>query len=161
MLIVGIDPGISGAICVIDLHDEVIRFADFKDFEFYETGSWLVEATKDNLVRTYIETPSMRPGNARGSDTKTYFNYGQIISSCRCYGFAPIETKPQDWQRSMRLKVKSKDRKKHKGEIASQMLKLYPSAEILGPKGGLKDGRSDALAIANYGKNIFFGKGLR
>ena len=37
-----------------------------------------------------------------------------------------------------------------KRTVAKHALELYPKAEIYGPRGGLKDGRSDALMIAHY-----------
>ena len=155
MLFIGIDPGLSGAICVLDLNDN-IRFVDFTDIDFFESGAWLLEAVEQQKVTVYLESPSMRPGNARGSDFKAAMNYGQILSSLKCYGFTPIEIRPQDWQKPMKLKTKSKERKKHKQEIASKVKDRYPEAEIYGPRGGIKDGRSDALGIANHGKNLFY-----
>ena len=43
--------------------------------------------------------------------------------------------------------MKPADKKKHVASIAMQ---LYPKANLSGPKGGLLDGRADALMIAHY-----------
>lgn len=155
MILVGIDPGKQGAICVMDLNDN-LKFIDFKDLAFHEAGAWLLEAVEQRECRVYLEQTSMRPGNARGSDVKAAMNYGQIYASLKCYGFAPIEIRPQDWQKPMKLKTKSKERKKHKEEIAQRMIEKYPRADFRGPRGGLKDGRSDAAGIADHGKNLFY-----
>jgi hypothetical protein len=43
--------------------------------------------------------------------------------------------------------MKPADKKKF---VASIALQLYPKAPLFGPKGGLLDGRADALMIAHY-----------
>ena len=52
---------------------------------------------------------------------------------------------PQTWQKHINT-----DSNRGKKAIADSLLSLYPSADLYGPRGGLKDGRSDALGIANY-----------
>lgn len=37
-----------------------------------------------------------------------------------------------------------------KKTVAAKALQLYPDAELHGPKGGLLDGRADALMIAHF-----------
>ena len=56
--------------------------------------------------------------------------------------------KKKIWQKYIGVTAKGKDIKKQISEIA---LKLYPTANIYGKRGGLLDGRSDALMIAHYG----------
>jgi len=54
---------------------------------------------------------------------------------------------PKKWQKTIGVTKKGKEIKK---EVASICSRLYPDAEIYGPKGGLLDGKSDALMIAHY-----------
>ncbi|GAA3953591.1 hypothetical protein GCM10022278_10530 [Allohahella marinimesophila] len=58
--------------------------------------------------------------------------------------------RPQDWQAMFGLATGEKDKSRKKQQIADKALELYPAANLYGPKGGLKDGRSDALLIARY-----------
>ena len=44
-----------------------------------------------------------------------------------------------------------KTKQVHKQEIADLAQRLYPAASLHGPRGGLRDGRSDALLLAHYG----------
>ena len=55
---------------------------------------------------------------------------------------------PKIWQKYVRVTVKGKAIKKEVAKIAQG---LYPNAELHGKRGGLLDGRADALMIAHYG----------
>lgn len=55
---------------------------------------------------------------------------------------------PKAWQKFVGVKQKGPAIKK---EVAGIAQRLYPTARLFGPKGGLLDGRSDALMIAHYG----------
>lgn len=66
-------------------------------------------------------------------------------------GYPHSNGAPQDWQGFFRLKTGEKDIKKKNAQIAAKTLTLYPTANLYGPKGGLRDGRSDALLIARWG----------
>lgn len=54
---------------------------------------------------------------------------------------------PKKWQKFIGVTAKGDAIKKNVAEIAAR---LYPNAQLHGPRGGLLDGRSDALMIAHY-----------
>jgi hypothetical protein len=79
-------------------------------------------------------------------------NLGSIhaIAEINCFGRIPSTVAPKVWQKFAGVTAKGKWIKKEVAQIAT---KLYPTANIRGKRGGLLDGRSDALMIAHYGLN--------
>ena len=61
---------------------------------------------------------------------------------------SPKTVTPKVWQKYIGVTAKGKAIKKQVAKIAQY---LYPQAELHGKRGGLLDGRSDALMIAYYG----------
>ena len=91
----------------------------------------------------------MQPTKAgKGMSSTSSFKFGQnfgtwkgILAAC---GVPFLEPKPQQWQKGL---VKKTDGKKANMAVAGRM---FPAAEIYGPRGGEKDGRADALLIAYW-----------
>ena len=54
---------------------------------------------------------------------------------------------PKKWQAYLGVSVKCNLIKK---DVAQRVARLYPAASLTGPRGGLLDWNSDALAIAHY-----------
>lgn len=61
----------------------------------------------------------------------------------------------QKWQKHFGITKTKGDKKVQSYMIAHQ---LFPKAELTGPRGGKKDGRSDALLIAEWGRRHLGGK---
>jgi len=98
-----------------------------------------------------------------GTSAKSNFNFGfnvgvlHAIADITQIGFDLI--KPKEWQKvvgvpTQKPKTAPAVRKK---AIAAVALRLYPTALLYGPRGGLLDGRADALMIAHY-LSIKYGK---
>lgn len=155
MVICGIDVGLNGGVAVI--HGKQLYTWAMKELGFLESMRQIA-VYRDDLVldnkffKVFIEKPSMRPGNARGSDTTAFKNYGYLLGCLEMAGFEPIEVLAQSWQKPLKLKHKSGTRA-HKQEIASRARELWPDHEFNGPRGGLLDGVTDAVMIAEYGKS--------
>ena len=75
------------------------------------------------------------------------FNLGAVTAICKASGLGVDKVAPKVWQKVIGIKPKDPSIKKSVGNIAQS---LYPAAQIHGPKGGLLDGKSDALMIAHY-----------
>ena len=148
MRVCGIDPGANGAICVLDSQDPAyIALLDLAKPTTFEASQWL-HAQKPDIV--WIENIHGFPGMASQS------NFGMGRSVGKVHAIAEIATHGQEaklvvaqvWQKYIGVTVKGKAIKQEVAKIAQE---LYPDAELHGKKGGLLDGRADALMIAHYG----------
>ena len=142
MVYIGIDPGAKGSMCVIS-NGKVL----FKDFDLKEYSNTLKAFldTDDTELMVAIEKVHAMPGQGVSSS----FSFGQRLGELEGMLTAlqiPYElVAPKDWQKACGIPAKS-----DKKGIASVMQKLYPTAELYGNKGGLRDGRSDALGLAHF-----------
>lgn len=94
-------------------------------------------------------------------------NYQAIIHAIEKYSaqghkhISIVCVTPQQWKKTLgvmtgKTKDEGKKNAKEKKEKTIQLVKsLFPDAPIYGKKGGLKDGRCDALAIAEYGRRKY------
>ena len=145
---IGIDPGASGAMCVLN-EDNQLFFYDFKSGKIPNYSSLLRTHTttfpEDPIVMIGLEKVSAMPGQG----VKSMFSFGQRLGELEGMlqtlklGYDMI--RPLQWQKACGVKPKS-----GKQGIYETVSKLYPDASLHGPKGGLIDGRCDALGIAHY-----------
>lgn len=149
----GIDIGLTGAVALEHSTGQLQLFDLNSPVEFFEVGNLLATMFDDSPTHVMVEAPSSRPGNAKQSDLKTWFNAGQIIGSLRSCGYHPTIIDAKAWQKPLMIKASSRNKKEHKLEIAEHAKKHFPKAKIFGPRGGLKDGRSDALMILKFLKD--------
>lgn len=142
MVYIGIDPGAKGSMCLIS-NGKVL----FKDFDLKDYSSTLKAFldTNDTELMVAIEKVHAMPGQGVSSS----FSFGQRLGELEGMLTAlqiPYElVAPRDWQKACGIPAKS-----DKKGIASVIQKLYPTAELYGNKGGLRDGRSDALGLAHF-----------
>ncbi len=141
---VGIDPGASGCMCVL-YEDGIIHFIDFKAKGLAGYIDELKSLSMHSLpVMVGVEKVHSMPGQG----VKSVFSFGQRLGELegmlQTLSIGYEMPRPQAWQKSCGVKPKSGKKGVH--EVTS---KLYPQAELLGPQGGIKDGRCDALGIAH------------
>jgi hypothetical protein len=159
MLYIGIDPGKKGAICLLDPDDPTPDFIgldpavtpanDVFNALKYETATgW----------RKYAYIALEEVHSLHGMSAKSNFTFGgmfwRIMTILDCLDHPYELVQPKIWQQAAGIPVK-KDRIPTipiKVYTALQALKAYPKAEskIMGPRGGIHDGRADALMIAHY-----------
>jgi len=154
MRICGIDPGTNGAICVLDTDNPThVALLDLGKNSIYNAYLWLDYYQVHALWLEDVHS-------LYGMSAKSNFGFGknlgivtaisQIALSNSGGGVMPKTVTPKIWQKYAGVTVKGKAIKKQVAEIAQS---LYPTADIHGKRGGLLDGRSDALMIAHYGLN--------
>ena len=150
MLVCGIDPGVNGAIAVLDSSNpDSVALLDLNKVTIYNAYLWL-EYHQTRVV--WIEDVH----SLFGMSAKSNFGFGRnlgivtAISQIATPGVIAKTVTPKIWQKYIGVTAKGKAIKKQVAEIAT---KLYPRANIYGKRGGLLDGRSDALMIAHYGLN--------
>lgn len=154
----GIDPGFSGAIVTIGLdgsiqnmHDlPVINEGKEREFNLEELDKYIYELSTFTDLSVGLEHPTTRPGE--GAERSRRFGYGQGLLEAllfvRHISYARIA--PNLWKGRLGLPGKE-----HTGAVkqsADVCDWYYPDATdlIRGPRGGLLDGRIDALLIAHF-----------
>ena len=149
MNILGIDPGAKGAVCVYAPLSQSIDFVDLDKVGWAELIQYL---SRFSFSCVFIEQVRSLPGMSAKSNFSFGYNIGQLDTALELAGLSPIKVLPKVWQRVVGVSIPSKTNSRDRKLItAERCLELFPDAEIYGPKGGLKDGRSDALLIAHYG----------
>lgn len=160
MLIAGIDPGTNGAIAVLDSENpDSVALLDLKKKTSYDVYSGLNEIIDPYPMNEYdINNPNVTiwiedVHSMHGMSAKSNFGFGKnlgiVIAIAEIISkWKPLMVTPKIWQKYIGVTVKGKAIKKEVAKIAQG---LYPNAELYGQRGGLLDGRADALMIAHYG----------
>ena len=171
---IGIDPGLSGAIAVIKDPSEV-----YFDVRVYNTPTITFKKGKKNKTEYNIAAIHASLSQLKGT-FGTVFAFMEKMQSLPpgvriqatfslgyCQGlFEGLFTAlgipyqlviPKHWQKHFQITKDKGDSKAQSFQIASR---LFPSAELAGPRGGMKDGRCDALLIAEWGRNRMRGQEL-
>jgi len=152
---VGIDPGDKGAICAVLPSEHKAIFMPTTDKPI-DIAAWFKQIQEEYTLRmVMVEDVSSIQGASAGSNFKFGYNVGVVNTLARVSG-SPVDlVRPKAWQKEIGLSVSSKlkgapRQKAIKQGVAEICERLYPQVNIRGPKGGLLDGRSDALMIAHY-----------
>ena len=150
MRVCGIDPGANGAIAILDSKNpDSVALLDLKKTTINNIHTWLHSQLRFRGSEIWIEDIH----SMHGMSAKSNFGFGRNLGSILAIiellkGIPPKTVTPKVWQKYVGVTTKGKAIKKQVAQIASG---LYPKAELHGKRGGLLDGRSDALMIAHYG----------
>lgn len=157
----GIDPGAQGSLCLLAPSLGRIIFHDTPNgnngVTCRDTFAWILAVHAQYSIRMIgLEQVHSVPGTSAGTNFKFGFNVGQIQAIAECTGIGVDLIQPKEWQKLVGVSSPGKALKNAPGNskalkkaIASVSIRLYPQAQVLGPKGGLLDGRADALMIAH------------
>jgi hypothetical protein len=148
MLICGIDPGANGAIAVLDsTNPDSIALLDLNKASIYQAAVWL---HTQQVSTVWLESVHSLYGMSAKSNFGFGRNFGIAFAIAKMgTSDGPIDqVTPKVWQKYIGVTVKGKGIKQEVCKIAQQ---FYPNVELHGKKGGLLDGRADALMIAHYG----------
>lgn len=147
-LYLGIDPGKSGAVALINTKPLIKELHDCPPNEV------LMAQLIKNICKKYpaeeynifgaIERVHSMPKQGVSSSFTFGKNYGNWTMALAYAEIPYLLPTPQTWQKGFFQKA---DGKKASFNTASRM---FPTAELQGPKGGTKDGRCDALLIADW-----------
>jgi hypothetical protein len=169
MIVVGIDPGLRGALCILGVCDRPEFFeagpvhpilvqmpvtsGKRPDYNLSEIEAFLENAVKVGLSRLYVERSQPLPPSMGGSLAN--FHRGRSLAlwetMCHCLRI-PIEfVPPQTWQREMLAGCSGADTKARALQAAQR---LFPGLELRRtPKCKKPDeGFCDALLVAEYGR---------
>jgi hypothetical protein len=165
-MIVGIDPGLDGAIVFLpevpdgrdaptgviirDMPTVKIRKSK-RAYDFAAIGVLLEKPGLIDMVVIEQTQPMPRGKNAQASHGLGLCE-GFFRGICVGHMLPHILYRPKMWQKFFGITKTKGDLKAQSYTIASG---LFPKASLTGPRGGKKDGRCDALLIAEYGRLRF------
>ena len=147
---IGIDPGRSGGMCVIE-NDFIKAYpcpSNIQDMAIMFAMAISVNETK--TVVAYIEKVWARPTDAKGSIWKFAENYGSWKGIAGAYEIDLIAVAPQVWIKYYNIPKLDKTRRKR--YLRDKARAMYPSLKKVTLK------TADAILIAAYGKEKDNGK---
>jgi len=164
VLFMGIDPGQTGAIALIDKKQEVYLLRDYPGDEVaaaeivseiigrfgMEYRSRLFAALEKVHAMGMPGKPcpvcKRRPAQGVTSTFKFGMNFGIWKGILAAFSIPFILPAPQTWQKGIIAKAQDKS------PAVAAAARMFPSikTQLYGPRGGKKDGRADALLIADY-----------
>jgi crossover junction endodeoxyribonuclease RuvC len=164
MVILGIDPGKDGAVALLsDSNNEVIdtpmlspgkgkRAYDEPEMLRYLTSYQAFAEGHGGLVAVLEQVHAM-PGQGVTSMFSMGEGYGLWRGLFVGLGIPYQLVTPQAWKKLVLAGFGLKD-KNASYQVASR---LYPSMNLMGARGGIKDGRSDAVCLAEWGRRTLNG----
>ena len=153
MRVLGIDPGLSGALAQWD-GEELILYAipSFKSSGRGREVDWsaLNDAWNRDFIcadHGFLERVNVRPGEGRSSAFKFGLVYGGLRAMLAAKMTPATLVTPGVWMKAMGVGRGSKE------ASVIRASELFPAnaSEFRGPKGGLRDGVAEAALIARYG----------
>jgi len=155
---IGVDPGAQGYLCLLDTTFNNITYMlnpNDNDDNVYQFQLTLRQIVSGHHIQAIAieDVHSIHRMSA-----KSNFSFGRnverVTTILQCsFRDTPIEkVAPKLWQKTIGAPSRKflDDRMKLKQAIADIAEAIYPHADLYGPKGGLKDGKADALMIAHY-----------
>ena len=139
-LVVGIDPGASGAAAIMNVRTKkVIDCIEFSKVTLHELADRLEASKQESKLEALIENVHAMPKQGVSSSFKFGRRVGEVegilVALMIPYSFVT----PRIWQRDMRCLSKGDKRK-----TRARAQQLYPSLKIT-------HGKADAILIARWG----------
>lgn len=161
---IGVDPGFSGGIAVVNLAATTARVWDMpvshakgmkdsqREIDLSELATIFRSLSKLPAPHMVIEWPTTRPGE--GAERAERFGRGKGYLHAFAY-LLKMDFKlvaPQTWKGRLGLPGKGFD--PHSAVTRKWWASKYPQWEqmVLGPRGGVLDGRLDSLVLAEYAR---------
>jgi crossover junction endodeoxyribonuclease RuvC len=149
VLLIGVDPGLSGALAILSADGTVelvsdlpiVRDRSLAWVDGNELQSIILGALQGRPAAALVERVSSMPAQGIASAFQFGVGFGSILSVLQALHIRIELVTPAVWKRSLGLS-KDKHASLHKARL------LFPSAELHLAK---HDGRAEALLIAHYG----------
>lgn len=158
MRVMGIDPGLNGAVACWDGTTLVsFQMPTVKAASRGREVDWAtVRRLMDMLImpaeHAFLERVSSRPGEGVASAFKFGGCYEGLRAMTSFFAVPTTRVTPAQWKRAMRVS-------KEKEAAVARANELFPGASDMfrGPRGGILDGVAEAALIAWYGRNELMG----
>lgn len=152
--ILGIDPGLSGALAFLHPEEAVMHIIDMPIFEFETTRArkkvdpYAISRAFDEMqpANVYLEEVNASPQMG----TVSAFSFGEgkgiLLGVAAARGTPLTQVKPAQWKKQMRVPA-------DKRAAVARASQLFPAVSPLfkGPRGGVFDGRAEAALVALFG----------
>lgn len=150
MKIIGIDPGITGAIAILN---ENLECEGCNDMPVMQLGANHQQVNSAELAKildywrkkeatVYLEQVTSMPGQGVTSMFNFGMSYGMVQGVCAALGIPVRLIRPNKWKKMAGLIGKAKD------EARTLAIQLYPTVSLERKK---DIGRADALLIGRFG----------
>jgi len=147
--ILSVDPGAKGSWCLLVPDTLQVAFKPTKTLPM-DILKWITEIEQSfRITVIMIEDVHAIFGTSAKSNFSFGYNVGEVNTLAQASGNRVDRVTPKIWQKKVGVKSTTKG-KAIKKEVAELCARLYPKANIHGPKGGLLDGLSDSLMIAHF-----------
>lgn len=150
---VGIDPGATGAIAVLDARGEVQNIHDMPYADGQVIAPLLAEIITDyinpleapsNSVTCWVEQVRSRPSQSAPAMWKFATGYGVVLGVVGALGVRTRHVTPNAWKKTMKLTA-------DKGRSRRLACELWPTEAYRFAR-VKDDGRAEAALIAEYGR---------
>lgn len=155
---IGVDPGSKGAIAVIDENSDRAYFIDLeKDYRPYEWAMYCLQDDSNSWRNTVVTVEDVcgRPGQSCSANTTFMKLAGMAELTGHILATEFSLVKPQVWKKHYGLifpKTVTKTEKKHHSvELARELFPDNVDSLLMS-----KDGRAEALLLAEYGRRKFY-----
>lgn len=148
--VVGVDPGLSGALAVLDDDAKLVALADLPVCHTPGKLAWIDGNSLDELLSVnvrllgavaVVELVSAMPKQGVASSFQFGVTYGSILSILQAWQLPLHFVRPSQWKRDLQLVGKDKKASLYKARL------LYPTADL---KLAKHHGRAEALLIAYW-----------
>jgi len=161
MIYLGLDPGATGAIAALDEQGNCLWLRDltlpFRPMMLSVRDAAWYRGTYDYVLAA-VEHQHAFPGMAARSTwaLAEAYTYCRLLLEALAISYQTVTA--GKWQKRVCGSL-PKDRKQRKLAVAEFARRRWPEAELTGPRGKMLDGRSDALCLALYARDVLGGDG--
>lgn len=161
MKVIGIDPGVNGALVAIDNEKPLRDGIEIHKLPETVGETWQLLASFSDSVAYLEPVSASQKQNAKGAITSGR-RIGWLQMGLVASGITTVEVRPKDWQKAIGItptKGNGQNRDANAAAKKEHKRKLRTKAEQLFPWVKMTDWKADALLIAWYGTKQTFGIG--
>ena len=144
-VIVGIDPGKSGAIAALSADGQLQWVEDMTDLTGTGIGSWLAERLEGEIVRVCaVEQVHAMPKQGVSSTFTFGAGYGALLGALGALGVKTWMVTPNRWKREAKLSADKTASRQRAAELWPADAHLFRRVK--------DDGRAEAVLIADWAR---------
>ena len=153
-VILGVDPGLAGALAFLDPENSTMRIFDMPTFTYTTTKernkvdpyAIAREMTAQPLSHAYIEEVNASPQMGVVSAFSFGEGKGILLGAAAALNIPVTLVKPTNWKKILRVPADKRASVQRATQLLPHVGQLFK-----GPRGGVFDGRAEAALIALFG----------